>query len=647
MPRDPAIRFASAIVVLGAAVLGAEAAAGRFSGIELTWSLPVLLAFVFLAETVELKVPMQRGDARVSSSTLFVFAMLVIHGAGPAILAYVAVSVVNDVAFRRLQPIKVAFNAAQLAVATAAAGWVYGAVPNVAGAVLAGATLLVTNHLLSTTVASLAMGISVRTALVRDTLRPMAIDATLLSFSPIVIVLADTHGLLLPLLLLPLWSITSSAREADRRRRDALHDPLTDLPNRRLFARQVDQELKLARDDRRCAVLLLDLARFKDINDTLGHRKGDEVLCSVAQRLRASLRGDDALARLNGDEFGVLVDGQDPAAAARRLRRVFDEPFLVGDLRLALGCTVGVATSLPGDDADAILRRADVAMYDAKETGAGVAVYDEAKDPNTPELLALAAELRDGIARGELCLHYQPKVGTADGRLAGVEALVRWQHPERGLLMPGAFLPLAERSGLMRPLTMAVLELAVGQAAAWRADGIDLHVAVNLSAETLLDHGLTEAVEELLARFELPTRCLQLELTESTLMRDPQRSAEILEHLAASGVRIAIDDFGTGWSSLVWLKRLPVHAIKIDRSFVGDMLDSPSDAAIVESTINLGRTLGLDVVAEGVETDETLAALRASGCDVVQGYLICRPKPADDVTAWMLERRDVARFARA
>jgi diguanylate cyclase len=265
-------------------------------------------------------------------------------------------------------------------------------------------------------------------------------------------------------------------------------------------------------------------------------------------------------------------------------------------------------------------------------------MYDAGSDPNTPERLALATELREGIARGELVLHYQPKVSATDGRVDGVEALVRWQHPTRGLIFPGDFLELAERNDLMRPLTMNVLEQALRQVAEWRDQGIDLHVAVNLSAETLLDLRLGSEVAGLLQRFAIPACNLQLELTESSLMRDPQRSEEVLEELSASGVRIAIDDFGTGWSSLVWLKRLPVQVLKIDRSFIGDMLDRPSDAAIVESTINLGRTLGLVVVAEGVETEEALERLRDYGCDVVQGYLIRRPQPAEELLPWLRER---------
>ena len=638
MLTDPVLRFASAIIGAGAAALAAAVATGAASAFAVTLSLAGLTALLIVSEAVPLRLPLQQGDLRITPSNLFMVAILAEHGLGAALVVLLAVTMIHDLR-RRLPRIKLAFNAANYVLAACCA-----MVALRLGVVAAALVFVLVNNLLTAGVCSRAMGVPLRVLLVRDVRVPVLIDLTLALFTPVVVLVAAQAPHLLPLFLLPLGSVLYSGKVADRRRHEALHDTLTGLANRRLFERLVGQELGRVPASRgSCALLLLDLDRFKDVNDTLGHAKGDIVLREVANRLAAAVRPGDIVARLSGDEFGVLAGEETPAAdavaLAERLRAALIEPVDLGSLRFAPGASVGVTASEPGgDDAGAMLRRADVAMHNAKDTGAGVLLYDAEWDPNTPERLAMAGELRDGIPRGELVLHYQPKVAAADGGVEGVEALVRWQHPVRGLLFPGDFLPLAERNGLMHALTMDVLEQALGQVAAWRRQGLDLPVAVNLSAETLLDQRLAAEVREMLERFDIAANSLQLELTESSLMRDPQRSKEVLEELASAGVRVAIDDFGTGWSSLVWLKRLPLHVLKIDRSFVGDMLDRPSDAAIVESTIKLGRTLGLVVVAEGVETEAALEQLRAYECDVVQGYLICRPAPADELTPWLRER---------
>ena len=639
MSLNPAYGFAYGVIAAAAGVAALTAAALDVSIATPTPALLILVALVVAAELVPLRVPLQHDDVRISASTAFALSLLVLDGTGVAVLAYGAASLLRDLT-QRLAPIKAAFNLANVVVATCAAGWALEAIGGIPGAAVAGVALWAINHLLTHTVSALAMGVPVR-RMFDEGPHGMVIDLAMIAFSPVVITVAEHAWPALILLLIPLGALVHSARELDQRRHATLHDTLTGLPNRVLLDRQVEQELaRTRRRDESCALLVLDLDRFKEVNDTLGHGHGDALLQRVSARVTGLLRTEDTVARLAGDEFAVLLSGpidcDDAMAVADRIRRSLSEPIAIGGLRVVAGASIGIALSEAADDGAGLLRRADVAMYRAKEQGVAWALYDATADPHTAERLALAADLRDGIDRGELVLHFQPKVTPCRQRVDGVEALVRWQHPVRGLVSPGEFLPLAEQSDLMQPLTEWVLEEALRQVALWRALEIDLHVAVNLSAQTLRDDGLADMVAAALARHGLPAESLQLEVTESTLMRDPQSAAEVLERLSESGVRVAIDDFGTGWSSLLWLKRLPVQSIKVDRSFVGDMVASPSDAAIVESTIRLGQTLGLEVVAEGVETEETLERLRGYGCHAVQGYLIARPQSADDLTPWLL-----------
>jgi diguanylate cyclase (GGDEF)-like protein len=429
---------------------------------------------------------------------------------------------------------------------------------------------------------------------------------------------------------------------ASKRLRDqAIHDALTGLPNRTLFHDRVEQALCSARrEERRAAVLLMDLDRFKEINDTLGHHIGDRLLRQIGPRVRACLRQSDTVARLGGDEFAVLLPDVAGATAAQdvaaKVRRCLEEPFVVDDLALHAEASIGIAL-VPehGHDAESLVQRADVAMYQAKEAHSGHALYDAARDEYDPARLGLVGELRRAIGGDELVLHYQPKLDLASGGIEGVEALVRWQHPRHGRIPPGEFIPLAERTGLMKPLTLWVLETAIGQCATWQRDGLDLSVAVNLSAANLVDMDLPDDVARLLERSGLAADRLTLEITESTVMADPPRARAILERLAALDVRLAIDDFGTGHASLAYLKRLPVHELKIDRSFVVNVADDMDDAVIVHSTIDLGHNLGLRVVAEGVETGEALRRLVADRCDLAQGFLLSRPLPAAELIAWL------------
>jgi diguanylate cyclase (GGDEF)-like protein len=440
-------------------------------------------------------------------------------------------------------------------------------------------------------------------------------------------------------------------RQMEEIQHRALYDQLTELPNRHLFRDRVAVAIGAARRaGEALGVMFLDLDHFKEINETLGHEAGDELLQAVATRLRTQMRAGETLARLGGDEFAILCSGGADAALllAERLHRALHEPFTIRELPLEVAISVGVA-SFPdhGDDVDAVLRHADVAMYLAKSTHAGTAVYDAEQDSSDAARLALAGELRRAIEAEQLVLHFQPKAELESGCIVGVEALVRWIHPERGFIPPNDFIPIAERTGLIKPLSRYVLAAALGQCGAWRAEGLDLHVAVNLTIPDLLDLELPRFIQELLVAHQVRPDQLELEITESTILADPFRVRQVLTGLNEVGLRIAIDDFGTGYSSLAYLRRLPVQTIKIDRSFVMDMCENASDATIVRSTIDLARNLGLDVVAEGVETEETWSALRAQGCTLAQGYLISKPVGADDLRALLAERGQHAHLARA
>jgi diguanylate cyclase (GGDEF)-like protein len=431
-------------------------------------------------------------------------------------------------------------------------------------------------------------------------------------------------------------------RQMEEIEQRALYDQLTGLPNRTLFRDRVEQAILTARRDRgSAAVMFLDIDHFKEINDTLGHEAGDRLLKDLGARLREEMRASETLARLGGDEFGILCIGsaEEASLLGERLHAAVQPAFLVDNFPLEIAISVGIA-AFPdhGDDADMLLRHADVAMYVAKEARAGTATYHPDQDVNDAARLALAGELRRAIEDEELVLHYQPKAELATGRIVGVEALVRWQHPERGFIPPNDFIPIAERTGLIKPLSRYVIATAVRQCAAWRDAGLDLHVAVNLTIPDLLDLELPELVATRLEEFGVRPDQLELEITETTILADPFRVRQVLNRLNELGLRLAIDDFGTGYSSLAYLRRLPVQTIKIDRSFVMDMCESASDATIVLSTIDLGRNLGLEVVAEGVESQEAWDALRQQGCTLAQGYFIGRPMPPDEVTA-LLESR--------
>ncbi len=433
-------------------------------------------------------------------------------------------------------------------------------------------------------------------------------------------------------------------QQRERATHSSLHDALTGLPNRTLLADRFEQALRAGkRGATSTGLLLIDLDRFKEVNDTLGHHSGDQLLVQIGRRLGDALREVDTIARLGGDEFAVLLPGVDgPTGAlfvARRLRAALTEAFSLEGIDVAIDASIGVVVSgVHGDDPVTLLQRADVAMYAAKMQGQGVLVYDPGADVHSPERLALLGQLRLGIDRDELFLHYQPKVNLATDLVTGVEALVRWKHPQRGLISPDDFIPLAEHTTLIGPLTKYVIGAALAQSRAWLDAGHRLPVAVNISARNLLDDQIVSQVADLLEHHRIPAEMLALEVTESAIMLEPKRARRILGELHALGVRLSIDDFGAGYTSLGQLKDLPVTELKVDKSFVLTMQTDPSNAIIVHSVVALGHSLGLSVVAEGVETPDALNALGDCRCDSAQGYYLCRPKTAADFMAWYTAR---------
>ncbi|MEK7322731.1 MAG: EAL domain-containing protein [Pseudomonadota bacterium] len=423
----------------------------------------------------------------------------------------------------------------------------------------------------------------------------------------------------------------------------ALHDGLTELPNRLLLQDRLRHAIVTAqRKNTPLALLITDLDRFKEINDTLGHHYGDLVLQQVAQRMRGALRESDTIARLGGDEFAVLLPGieneADAVAAARKLITALEQPIILEDQSFHVGASVGIALCPEhGEDGATLMRHADVAMYVAKRANAGFALYDPKEDQHSVSRLSLVGELRHAIEFKQLVLFYQPKIDLKTGLVSAVEAVVRWDHPQRGLLLPDEFIPLAEHTGLIRPLTFFVLDEALHQIHLWQKAGLELRMAINLSARHLQDEQLAGKIAAAMRQWGVAPQLLEFEITESAIMANPLRAMDTLTQLDVMGVGLSIDDFGTGYSSLIYLKQLPVDEIKIDKSFVIDMLDNNEDMVIVRSTVDLAHNMGRRVVAEGVENEAVLNTLIEMGCDMAQGYFISRPLTATALSRWLKE----------
>jgi diguanylate cyclase (GGDEF)-like protein len=552
-----------------------------------------------------------------------------------------------------VEPIKLLFNAAQYALAMLAAASVlsvahvplllHGGAHHLPVVLLAGLAFFATNHLLACVGAALLAGLPVLRYLLDDLPFQAWTAGCLLAFAPAVVASGEASVALAAVAFLPVLAIYFGGRQAAINSHLAYHDALTQLPNRLLLTEHLQSALTVAEHERReVSVMLLDIDDFKTINDTLGHEFGDLVLGQLAQRLSFAVEGVGMLARLGGDEFGVVLDGGQTRAEAlaRRLLAALDRPLNVDTLSLHVAASIGIACyPAHGRGAPELLRHVDIALHTAKASDTPFEAYAEEHDEYSIDRLALAAQLRRSVDRGDLVVHYQPKVPLHGGLSTSVEALVRWNHPQLGRIGPDGFIPLAEQTGIIKPLTERVLERALAQCQAWRAEGLDVTVSVNVSTRSLLDHDLPEMIRAALARTELPAGVLQLEITESRIVADLRRARATLEELRAMGVMIAIDDFGTGFSSLSQLQQLPIDEIKIDRSFVTRMESDRNDAVLVRSIIELGRSLGLRVTAEGVETEQVRVSLRELGCDFAQGFHVGRPAGAEECRRY-LDRPD-------
>ncbi len=613
----------------------------------------LVTGLVLLTELRPLRAPGGRDGVPLTLSSAFVLAVLLRYGLPAALVVQAAGTALSELV-RRRPAAEAALALGQHALAWGAAGLVMHLAgaragagdpldltgPDLSAAAAGALTAALVARVLAARVAAWRTGTPVLRVLRRHAGYQVLTSVALLALSPLVCLAVGRGAAFVPLLLPPLLAVYAVASVALDREQRALSDALTGLPNRPMFQQRAAAALR----EGEAALVLFDLDRFKEVNDTLGHHVGDRLLQVVADRLALAVRSCDTIARLGGDEFALVLPGVPDAESARataeRLRLAVCEPIVLEGLLLDVGASAGVAVSpTHGSDVETLLQHADVAMYLAKESGT-VEVYDPARDRNSPSRLSMLGELRRAVELGELELHYQPAVALSDSAVAGVEALVRWRHPERGLVLPDEFVPLAERSGLIQSLTAWVIDAALAQLATWQAEGFRFRMSVNVSVKDLCGDALAGQVERGLQRYGIAAEQLQLEVTEGSLLADPVRAASTLARLAELGVGLSLDDFGTGYSSLSHLRRLPVREIKVDRSFVRSM-DDRRDLAVVRSVVDLGRGLGMSVVAEGVEDALAFHRLAAMGCDVAQGWFVSHALPADELTIW-LHRREAA-----
>jgi diguanylate cyclase (GGDEF)-like protein len=625
----------------------------------------LLFGFVIVAELRPVIASNRTDPEGMNLATAFLFAVLLRWGPELTVLAVVASTLVGEVA-RRKPAYRGLFNVAQYVVSYAAAWavlWIGGwtAAPSAPVTLTPDQLPLIalaaaTYHLVNLVIVGTALALHTRTSwwasvteswwwYTRTTLSVIAL-------SPLVVVILDVHEGFLPLLALPLALLWTTGRYALEREERSQTDPLTGVANRDHLDVLLDARLRALGDlrhaggatsDHRLAFCVLDLDRFKEVNDTLGHATGDALLRATADRLRDAAGGADAVARLGGDEFVVLLDlppGADPLAAVERLAEDVHAPYEVAGVRLEVELSAGVAVAPDdGTDLETLLRRADAAMYDAKSNGEVVRAFRRDLE-RTPRSLELLSDLRRGIAAGELEMHYQPQVSLPDGGVIGVEALVRWRHPQRGLVLPDEFLPLLERTATMRLLTAEVLERVAAQAAAWRAAGLRVPVSFNTSLHDLADRGFADRVLTAIERHRLDAGDLVIEITEQALAGDAQVVQDTLSALRAAGVPLSLDDFGTGHASLTRLARLPVSEVKLDRQFLVDLeLGVPEVVAIVRSAIELAHAIGAQTVAEGIETSRQWELLHELGCDAVQGWSVAPAMPSWEASAWLCARR--------
>ncbi|MDG4829395.1 EAL domain-containing protein [Solwaraspora sp. WMMD1047] len=663
----------------------------------------VLAALAVATDARPFPAPAGRPGPAVHPSICATFAILLAWGLAPALAAQ-AVAVLVAGGWRRHRWWRIGYDLAQHACALAAAGAVTalatGDLPGAAGVLggfgvadlfggaelprespagwagaavpaVAAATWITVRYGLHTAADRARCGGRWWSAVRRIPSSELLFAAALLLLAPLLVIASRVSAAVLPLVVVPVFAVYRMAWLSVERERLARVDPLTGLANRKALVAAVVRELPFHAEQaakgvhgRFLALLLIDLDRFKHVNDALGHQVGDRLLIEVGNRIGAAVRPADLVARLGGDEFAILAtrlrDVRDARAVADRVAAALAEPVPIDGLALDVGGSIGIALYPEhGMDFSMLMRHADVAMYDAKSRGDTVALYAPDSDRNSPERLSLLADLRRVLLRryadpadpadpagpradadaGEISVYYQPQIAIDTGTVVGVEALLRWRHPRRGMVDPEEFIRVAEQSSVMRLLTRWVLDDVLEQLAKWSAAGLRLRASVNVSVRDLQHGELVDQIEQRLTGYGLPADRLQLEITEGALMADPRRVLATLSRLDRLGVRISLDDFGTGYSSMQHLRRLPLAEVKVDRSFVLGMADDPDDEAIVRSVIELGGALGLRVVAEGVEDERTWRLLHTAGCQFAQGWFYARPMPAEDLTAWLARYR--------
>ena len=611
----------------------------------------VLAALVLAGELFPIQVHGQVGEE--TFSTPFLFALLLLYGIPEVVVVQVSASLIADLIHRR--PVdRIVFNLAQLAISWVLAGLALEAMggtglgngddlqaSDLPAMAVAAVVFFIANSPLVRTAEALLMNTSIAGHLRGDLLFRSWSAGTLFALGPPVAVISMHWLYLVPLLMLPMAAVHRASKQASEMEHLALHDRLTGLPNRTLLLQATAQALAGSPpDDQKIALLVIDLDRFRDVNDTLGRAQGDAVLVEVASRLKRSVRATDLVARIEGDRFCLLLPGLartgDAAQAAEKVLEALSQQLDVAGAALSVDATVGIACA-PTDahDADLLLQRAEAAMYRAKRAQSRLEFFSPDIEDEAPHRLILVTALKRAIDVRAITMHYQPKFELARGRVVGVEALARWTDPVVGPVLPSTFVPLAERTGLAEPLTELALEIAATDCRRWQDEGFDTPVAVNVPARVLLDAGFPDQVEAKRLAMNLDPGSLEIEITESTLMGDHDQARRAITRLRAIGVRISIDDFGTGYSSLSYLRELPVHALKIDRSFITDLTDDPDSEAIVRSIIELARNLRLETVAEGVEDERVSERLVRLGCDYAQGFALARPMPADAMLRWL------------
>ena len=613
----------------------------------------VLAALVLTGELFPIQVHGQEGEE--TFSTPFAFAILLLYGVPEVVAVQVIASVVADV-IRRRPADRIVFNAAQLAISWAAAGLALEAVggtgldngedlkaADLPAIALAAGVFFIVNSTLARTAEALLQDTPIWAHNKADLAFRAWSAGTLFALGLPVAVIAMHWLYLVPLLALPMAAVHRAVMQASAMEHLALHDPLTELPNRALLLQAAERALRNKNGDEGVALLVIDLDRFRDVNDTLGREQGDAVLKEVGTRLSRSVRATDMVARVEADRFAVLLPSLprngDAARAADNLIAELSSQMDVAGAALSVDATIGIACAPEhAQNADLLLQRAEAAMYRAKRAQSRREYFSLDIEEEAPRRLILVTALKRAIDMRAITMHYQPKLDLAHRRVVGVEALARWTDEVVGPVLPATFVPLAERTGLAEPLTELALESAATDCRRWLNDGFYIPIAVNVPARVLLDPSFPDLVEAKRRTFGLDEGALEIEITESTLMGDHDQARSALTRLRAIGVRTSIDDFGTGYSSLSYLRELPVHALKIDRSFITNLLEEPDLEPIVRSIIELARNLRLETVAEGVEDERVCERLVKLGCDYAQGFALGRPMPADAMRGWLRAR---------